>query len=97
MLLIAVCSFALLFGERDNRIVALICIGAATLTRLALQPALTRYTGVETGVMTVDAVTLFSSFTDAVTPRGTGVNSRVAARALSESKLWPANANSAFA
>lgn len=61
MLLIAVCGFALRFGDRDNRIVALICLAATSLTRLVIQPAITRYTGVEFGVMAVDVAT-FAGF-----------------------------------
>ena len=37
------------------------------------------------------------SVIDAVTPIGTGVNARVAARFFSASKSWPAMANSCFA
>lgn len=53
-LLLSVCAFALLRGERDNRLVALICLTASALSIVMIRPALTRYMGVESGVMFVD-------------------------------------------
>ena len=69
----SVSAFAFTKGDRDSRRVALICLGATLLTRLLIKPAVLRYTGVETEVMTVDAFTL-AGFT---------------AVALSSSRFWP--------
>jgi hypothetical protein len=56
--LIVVCAYAFLRGQRDERFAAVICIVATIATRLFLSPLTERYSGVETGVFVVDLLTL---------------------------------------
>ena len=61
-LLIAVCAYAFLRGQSDERFAAAICMIATIATRLALSPATSRYSGVEFGLFMVDLLT-FGGFT----------------------------------
>lgn len=72
-LLLLSCGFALARGTRDGRIVALICLCATFASRLLIHPAAFRYSGVELGVVLVDALT-FAGFTFV---------------ALQSSRFWP--------
>lgn len=57
-LLIAVCSYAFLRGQNEERLAAAICFAATVATRLVLSPVTSRYSGVEVGVFLVDLFTL---------------------------------------
>jgi hypothetical protein len=57
-LLTLTCGYALTRGRTDERIVALVCIVASIVTAFALSPWRQRYSGVETGELLVDIVTL---------------------------------------
>jgi hypothetical protein len=57
-LLIASCGYALWRGNSDERIVALVCVGATLASRLAFAPLSVRYTGVETGLLAIDLAVL---------------------------------------
>ncbi len=54
LLLFGTCGYALLYGRQDARIVGAACI-AASIASLAVAA---RYTGVETGVLMIDLLTL---------------------------------------
>jgi len=58
LLLFGACGYALLRGTRDARIVALVCIVANFATLAVKDPVATSYSSVETGVLTVDILTL---------------------------------------
>lgn len=58
LLLFGACGYALLRGTRDARIVALVCIVANFATLAVRGPVATSYSSVETGVLTVDILTL---------------------------------------
>ena len=58
LLLFGACGYALLRGTRDPRIVALVCIVANFATLAVKGPVATSYSSVETGVLTVDILTL---------------------------------------
>jgi hypothetical protein len=58
VLLFATTGYALWRGDRDSRVVALICLAAVALTQFLLSPVSERYTSVEVGVVLVDLVTL---------------------------------------
>lgn len=68
-LLFLVCGYAFRYGDRDNQIVALICLCATILTRLFIRPAISRYTGIEAGVLFVDIATLVGFVLVALTSR----------------------------
>ena len=57
-LLIAVCAYAFLHGQRDERLAAIVCVVATLATRLALSPLTVRYSSVEMGVFLVDLFAL---------------------------------------
>ena len=57
-LLILICVFALWRGRRDERLVALACIGASVASLLVLSSAAARYSHVESGLLLVDLATL---------------------------------------
>lgn len=69
----AICGYASLYGGRDARRAALVCILATLLTHFAVQPDATRYKSVELGVFAVDFAT-FTGFTLV---------------ALASSRFWP--------
>jgi len=52
------CGYALWRGDRDHRVVALLCLAAAAFSHILARPFVHRFTGVETGVLAVDVVTL---------------------------------------
>ena len=58
VLLVVVASYAFLRGKTDERLAAAICVVATLATRLVLSPLASRYSGVETGVLIVDLLTL---------------------------------------
>lgn len=58
VLLVLVAGYAFLRGTTDERLAAAICVVATLATRLALSPIASRYSGVETGVLIVDVLTL---------------------------------------
>lgn len=62
VLLVLVSAYAFLRGRSDERLAAAICIGATIATRLVLSPTASRYSGLETGVLVVDALA-FAGFT----------------------------------
>jgi hypothetical protein len=57
-LLVLSCGYALWRGNRDARIVGLICIAATLATRFAASPVSVRYSGVELGLLAIDAAVL---------------------------------------
>jgi hypothetical protein len=57
-LLALTCGYALIRGRGDERIVAGVCVVASVVTAFALSPWRHRYSGVETGELLVDLVTL---------------------------------------
>jgi len=57
-LLLISCGYALWRGRSDERTVGLICIGATIATRFAVSPIGVRYSGVELGLLAIDAVVL---------------------------------------
>ena len=59
-LLFGTCGYALLRGRSDERLVALVCVGASVATRFAISPMSVRYTSVETGLLIIDLVVLAS-------------------------------------
>ncbi len=58
LLLVVVAAYAFLRGKSDERLAAAICVVATLATRLVLSPLASRYSGVETGVLIVDLLTL---------------------------------------
>jgi hypothetical protein len=60
ILLLATCGYALWRGRSDERIVALVCLGATLVTRLVFTPLSVRYQRVETGLLLVDLAVLAS-------------------------------------
>lgn len=61
-LLVAACGYAFLRGDRDSRMIALICTVASLISHLLLRANPERYSTVEAGVMAVDVMT-FAGFT----------------------------------
>lgn len=59
-LLVASSGYALWRGRSDERIVALVCLGATFATRAAISPISIRYSGVEFGLLLIDLVVLAS-------------------------------------
>lgn len=57
-LLVLSCGYALWRGRSDERIVALVCLGATVASRLAFAPISVRYTGVEFGLLLIDLAVL---------------------------------------
>ena len=57
-LLTLTCGYALTLGRSDERIVGAVCVIASVVTALALSPWQQRYSGVETGELLIDIVTL---------------------------------------
>lgn len=57
-LLALVCAAAALRGRRDERIAALVCLGATMLSIAVRAPWRQSYSGVEFGVLSVDLATL---------------------------------------
>jgi hypothetical protein len=57
-LLLLSCGYAIWRGNRDARIVGLICIAATIATRFAVSPITMRYSGVELGLFAIDAAVL---------------------------------------
>ncbi len=58
ILLAAVSGYAILRGRADERIAAGICIAASIASILVVLPLRTRFSGVETGILLVDVLTL---------------------------------------
>jgi hypothetical protein len=58
LLLVVVAAYAFLHGRSDERLAAAICVVATVATRLVVSPLASRYSGVETGVLIVDLLTL---------------------------------------
>jgi hypothetical protein len=57
-LLLLSCGYALWRGRRDERMVGIICIAATVATRFAVSPLSARYSGVEVGLLAIDAAVL---------------------------------------
>lgn len=57
-LLLLICGYALWRGRRDERIAASICLGASIATRFVISPLTVRYTGLEAGLLIIDALVL---------------------------------------
>jgi hypothetical protein len=68
-LLVASCGYALWRGRRDERIVALVCIGAVAASRLAFTPLSVRYTSVEGGLLFIDLAVLAAFISVAIQSR----------------------------
>lgn len=58
LMLAVVAAYAFLRGKADERLAAAICVLATLATRLVVSPLASRYSGVETGVLIVDCLTL---------------------------------------
>ena len=58
-LLLLSCGYALWRGNRDARVVAIVCCLATLATHFAIAPLRERYSSVEEGVLVVDGLTLF--------------------------------------
>jgi hypothetical protein len=72
-LLLLSCGYALWRGRSDERIVALVCLGAVVATKFAISPITDRYSGVEFGLVLVD----------------TGVLAAFVFVALRSPRFWP--------
>lgn len=59
-LLLFSCGYALWRGRSDERIVALVCLGATLASRVAFSPISIRYNSVETGLLLIDLAVLAS-------------------------------------
>lgn len=57
-LLTLTCGYALTRGRADERLIAVVCVVASVVTAFALSSWRHRYSGVETGELLVDIVTL---------------------------------------
>lgn len=57
-LLALTCGYAMTIGRADERIVGAVCVIASVITAFALSPWRHRYSGVETGELLIDIVTL---------------------------------------
>ena len=57
-LLITSCAYALWRGRSEERIVALVCVGATIASRFASSPLDVRYRGVESGLLAIDLIVL---------------------------------------
>ncbi len=57
-LLLATFAFAMWRGRSDEKLAAIACVLAIVATRAAISPLAERYTGVETGLLTVDLALL---------------------------------------
>src|SRR5690349_4995690 len=57
-LLLLSCGYALWRGRSDERVVALVCLGAVIATKFAISPVTVRYSGVELGLVSVDLAVL---------------------------------------
>jgi phage shock protein PspC (stress-responsive transcriptional regulator) len=57
-LLITSCTYALLRGRSEERIVALVCVCATIASRFAVSPLSVRYRSVETGLLAIDLLVL---------------------------------------
>ena len=53
-LLSFVCAYALWRGSKDERIAAMVCLGASLATRFLVSPLSTRYQNIETGLVVLD-------------------------------------------
>ena len=53
-LLVLSCGYALWRGRSDERMVALVCLGAVVATKFAVSPLAVRYSGIEFGLVLVD-------------------------------------------
>lgn len=60
VLLLATCAYAFWRGRSDERIVALVCLGATIASRFAFSPISIRYHSVEIGLLLVDLAVLAS-------------------------------------
>jgi hypothetical protein len=58
ILLFVTCGYALWRGRRDERVVAIACIGATIATRFLVSPVGVRYSSIEPGLLIVDAAML---------------------------------------
>ena len=58
ILLVLSCGYALWRGQRDERLVALVCLGATLASRIAFSPLSIRYHNVEIGLLAIDASVL---------------------------------------
>ena len=72
-LLLLTCAIAIWRGRRDERIAAGVCVAATLATRLVISPITVRYTGLEFGLLAIDAVVL----------------SAFIAIALKSNRFWP--------
>lgn len=60
VLLIGSCGYAFWRGRSDERIVAVVCLGATLASRVAFSPLAVRYTSVEFGLLLIDLAVLAS-------------------------------------
>ena len=58
IVLLLTCGYALWRGRSDERIAAAVCLAASIATRFAISPLSVRYTGVEIGLLAIDATVL---------------------------------------
>lgn len=57
-ILAVTCGYALWRGRSHERIAATVCLLASVATRFVIPPVAQRYTGIETGLLMIDAVVL---------------------------------------
>ena len=56
--LLLICGYALLRGQRDERLAAAVCLLASLATRFAISPLRGRYGDVESGLVIIDLLVL---------------------------------------
>ncbi len=56
--LLLICGFAMIRGQRDERLAASVCLLATLATRFAISPLQERYGGVEIGLLLIDMLVL---------------------------------------
>ena len=57
-LLLLICGYALWCGRGDERLAALVCLGATAATHFAVSPLRHRYKSVESGLLAIDLLVL---------------------------------------
>ena len=57
-LLLLTCAYSLWRGRGDEKLAAFVCLGATVATRFVISPVAMRYTGLEFGLLMIDAAVL---------------------------------------
>ena len=69
LLLIAVAAYALWRGDRDERVIALICVAASVSSLLVVSAWQSSFSDIEIGILLVDQLTLFGFIAVALVSR----------------------------